>query len=77
MRSILAAGRASSNDASVPPAERPSAVFCHADVQGAMMNDGMASREGVDVAAFPPHMPVYSGHFHKPHTVHRASSSLR
>ena len=41
------------------------------------MNDGMRSREGMDVGDFPPHMPVYSGHFHKPHTVKKALSSLR
>jgi hypothetical protein len=46
-----------------------SAIFCHADVKGAWMNDGIQSREGIDVASFPSNMKVYSGHFHKPHTV--------
>lgn len=44
-------------------------VFCHADVKGASMNDGMKSREGLDVDVFPAHIPVYSGHYHKPHKV--------
>jgi hypothetical protein len=46
-----------------------SMVFCHADVRGAYMNDGIRSREGLDVDAFPKGMPIFSGHFHKPHTV--------
>jgi hypothetical protein len=60
MRSILAAG-ATHPDVSI--------IYCHADVQGAMMNDGMRSREGLDIASFPGNLPIYSGHFHKPHTV--------
>ena len=46
-----------------------SMVFCHADVRGALMNDNMQSKEGLEVSAFPPRVPVFSGHFHKPHTV--------
>ena len=49
--------------------ERISIIFCHADIQGASMNDGMRCREGLDISAFPPNLPIYSGHFHKPHTV--------
>jgi len=45
------------------------AIFCHADVRGAYMNDNIRCKEGIDVTAFPPAMPIYSGHFHKPHTV--------
>ena len=42
------------------------AVFCHADVVGGLMNEGMASRHGLPPDAFPP-LPtrVYSGHYHK------------
>lgn len=47
----------------------PSIIFCHADVCGAYMNDGMKSKEGLDISHFPQHLPVYSGHFHKPHMV--------
>lgn len=60
MKSILAAGAAH---------PEVSMVYCHADVRGAMMNDGMRSREGLDIDMFPPNLPIYSGHFHKPHTV--------
>ncbi|RYH21300.1 hypothetical protein EON65_20985 [archaeon] len=44
-------------------------VFCHADVRGAYMNDGIRSKEGLEVDSFPKNMPIFSGHFHKPHTV--------
>jgi hypothetical protein len=46
-----------------------SAIFCHADVRGAMMNDNMQSKEGLEVHHFPVNIPIFSGHFHKPHTV--------
>ena len=46
-----------------------SMIFCHADVRGAFMNDNMRCREGLDIGAFPQNMPIFSGHFHKPHTV--------
>lgn len=46
-----------------------SMIFCHADVRGAYMNDNMRSKEGLDIEAFPKDIPIYSGHFHKPHTV--------
>ena len=60
MQAILKAG-ADHPDVSI--------IFCHADVKGAYMNDGMRSREGIEISMFPPHLPIYSGHFHKPHTV--------
>ena len=46
------------------------AVFCHADVVGGLMNEGVASRHGLPPDAFPP-LPtrVYSGHYHKPHVI--------
>ena len=46
-----------------------SAIFVHADVTGAYMNDLIISQGGIPPAAFPPRKRVYSGHFHKPHTV--------
>ena len=49
--------------------KKVSIIFCHADIQGASMNDGMRCKEGLDISAFPPNLPIYSGHFHKPHTV--------
>ena len=57
--------------------EKVSIIFCHADIQGASMNDGMRCREGLDISSFPPNLPIYSGHFHKPHTMTRGKSSLR
>jgi len=54
-----------------------SIIFCHTDVQGAFMNDGMRSREGLSIDAFPENLPIYSGHFHKPHTMKHRSSKLR
>ena len=60
MRAVLRAG-----------ADTPgvSMIFCHADVKGAYMNDNMRSKEGLDIVSFPKNIPIYSGHFHKPHTV--------
>ena len=46
-----------------------SAVFIHADVTGAYMNDMILSTHGVAPVYFPPNVPIYSGHFHKPHVV--------
>jgi hypothetical protein len=54
-----------------------SMVFCHADVKGAYMNDNMRSMEGLDITCFPTNLPIYSGHFHKPHTISKAGSTLR
>lgn len=41
------------------------------DVRGAAMNDNTASRRGLQPTVFPPHLPTFSGHFHKPHRVPR------
>jgi DNA repair exonuclease SbcCD nuclease subunit len=46
-----------------------SSLFIHAEVTGALMNDLLVSTGGVPPASFPPNKRVYSGHFHKPHTV--------
>ncbi|CAB9505524.1 expressed unknown protein [Seminavis robusta] len=45
------------------------ALFVHADVTGAYMNDMIVSTGGVHPSVFPSNRPIYSGHFHKPHTV--------
>ena len=52
-----------------------SAVFVHADVTGAHMNDLITSSHGVAPAYFPPSVPIYSGHFHKPHVVERPEAA--
>ena len=44
-------------------------IFCHVDVTGASMNDNIVSQGGISIQAFPPNIPIYSGHFHKPHNV--------
>ena len=55
------------------------AIFCHVDVTGASMNDNIVSRGGISITAFPPKLPIYSGHFHKPHNVtsHRDDNAIR
>ena len=45
------------------------AQFVHVDVTGAYMNDLIVSQGGVPLSLFPADNPIYSGHFHKPHTV--------
>ena len=45
------------------------AQFVHVDVTGAYMNDLIVSQGGVPLSLFPKDSPIYSGHFHKPHTV--------
>ena len=52
-------------------AKESTALFVHADVTGAYMNDLIVSQGGVPPSCFPPHVPIYSGHFHKPHIVKR------
>ena len=47
-----------------------SAVFCHADVIGGLMNENVRCEGGVPPDAFPPPPTlVYSGHYHKPHVL--------
>jgi DNA repair exonuclease SbcCD nuclease subunit len=46
-----------------------SALFVHADVRGASMNDLITSQHGLSASIFPADKCVYSGHFHKPHVV--------
>jgi hypothetical protein len=45
----------------------PQTVFCHVDVIGADMSGGMSAERGLLVSDFPPHVRVYTGHYHKPH----------
>jgi len=45
------------------------AVFAHADVRGARMNNHRTSEHGAEAAIFPPGVPVISGHFHLPHAL--------
>ena len=58
------------------PSETASAHFVHVDVSGAYMNDLIVSRSGSPLSIFPSiggegdtPKPIYSGHFHKAHTV--------
>jgi DNA repair exonuclease SbcCD nuclease subunit len=57
-------------------AKKASALFVHADVKGAMMNDLIVSIDGIPPASFPPEKLIYSGHFHKPHTVKSANVKI-
>ena len=59
MKSILSSTEATSSNA----------LFVHADVKGASMNDMITSQHGLDGEVFPCDKLIYSGHFHKPHTV--------
>ncbi|KAL7465286.1 hypothetical protein ACHAXS_005613, partial [Conticribra weissflogii] len=52
------------------------ALFVHADVKGASMNDLIESQHGITASAFPPDRLVYSGHFHKPHEIVVGKKSL-
>jgi len=55
--------------------EAAEAIFCHADVTGASMNDLIVSQGGVSPGLFPTGIPIYSGHFHKPHTIRNAKGT--
>ena len=41
-------------------------VFGHFDIVGALVNNTTKSEEGLRPAEFPPGIPIYSGHYHKP-----------
>ena len=45
------------------------AVFAHADVLGASLNEAHQARHGMPPDFFPPRTPVFTGHYHTPHTV--------
>ena len=55
--------------------DRAEAIFCHADVKGGFMNDGIRSVGGVPPHLFPDGMPIYTGHFHLPHVIKYAHIS--
>jgi DNA repair exonuclease SbcCD ATPase subunit len=48
------------------------AIMAHADIVGARFNYAIQAREGVSIDLFP-QVPVYSGHYHLPHTVPNTS----
>jgi DNA repair exonuclease SbcCD nuclease subunit len=54
-----------------------SALFVHAEVTGALMNDLIVSMNGIPPASFPHHKRIYSGHFHKPHTVQTSNGAVQ
>jgi DNA repair exonuclease SbcCD nuclease subunit len=56
-------------------AKESSALFVHTEVKGALMNDMIVSTNGISPSVFPPQKNIYSGHFHKPHSVETSSSS--
>jgi hypothetical protein len=66
---IAAALKAAKGGISQPVGESLSAIFAHVDVQGASLNDACQARDGVPPSVFPKGVPVYTGHYHKPHTV--------
>jgi hypothetical protein len=45
------------------------AVFCHVDVIGADMGGGVIADRGLHPDDFPHDLPVYTGHYHRPHEV--------
>eukprot|EP00192_Tetraselmis_astigmatica_P004575 CAMPEP_0117669004 /NCGR_PEP_ID=MMETSP0804-20121206/11876_1 /TAXON_ID=1074897 /ORGANISM="Tetraselmis astigmatica, Strain CCMP880" /LENGTH=487 /DNA_ID=CAMNT_0005476983 /DNA_START=136 /DNA_END=1595 /DNA_ORIENTATION=+ len=45
------------------------AIFAHVDIVGAYMNETFQAREGLPPTLFPPHIPTYTGHYHRRHTV--------
>ena len=56
-------------------ANEASALFVHVEVRGALMNDMIVSTMGISPSTFPRHKHIYSGHFHKPHSIETGSSS--
>ena len=47
------------------------AIFAHADVVGASMNEQFQARDGLDPDLFSSVVRTFTGHYHKPHTVGR------
>jgi hypothetical protein len=71
LKAALVAG----HDVAESEGEALKAVFVHADVRGASFNRKQQAAAGLCPSVFPPHTPVYSGHYHKPHTVPGTSIS--
>lgn len=65
----LATGDAHSASLNDPAGAREPvrAIFCHADIKGARINDTYQASLGVGPELFPAALPVYSGHYHEPH----------
>ena len=59
-----------------PLTQSVNSLFVHAEVTGAFMNDLIVSQGGVPPSFFPPNKLIYSGHFHKPHTVKSGSVKI-
>lgn len=57
--------------------ESSRAMLIHADITGAYMNDMILSTGGISPCYFPPNIPIYSGHFHKPHIVKSSDVEIR
>ena len=57
-------------------AKNAEAIFVHADVTGAYMNDLIVSTGGIHPSVFPANKPIYSGHFHKPHIVTHKNNEI-
>lgn len=45
------------------------ALFLHVDIIGAWMNGLVKAEHGIMVSELPDDVPIYTGHYHKPHTV--------
>ncbi|KAG0619717.1 hypothetical protein M758_4G159600 [Ceratodon purpureus] len=45
------------------------AIFAHLDIVGAFLNEASQAKEGIEPSVFPQDVPVYTGHYHKPHVV--------
>ncbi|BBN06555.1 hypothetical protein MPTK1_3g22150 [Marchantia polymorpha subsp. ruderalis] len=56
-------------DAALKQHKNVKAIFAHLDVVGAFMNEACQAKEGVEPSIFPENVPVFTGHYHKPHVV--------
>ena len=54
----------------------PKALFVHADVRGASLNSLYTSTSSLLPSHFPANLPVFSGHFHLPHTVREGGRAV-
>ncbi|XP_073389591.1 uncharacterized protein [Physcomitrium patens] len=45
------------------------AIFAHLDIVGAFLNEANQAKDGIEPSVFPQNVPVYTGHYHKPHVV--------
>ena len=78
-KALRLSGRTDGGGGDGGPALR--AIFCHADVKGAAMNESFQAKDGVDPELFAVKtdaatdnvVPTFTGHYHKPHTVANTS----